>query len=342
VAFSRGAGSRAVGHPILGQDTAIQTLERALRAGRLHHALRFEGPLGVGKETTAWRLAQALVCSSGDPLGCEVCSACERAVARSAEPPAVSLHPDVLLVERGLYPPALLGGKAEATGISVEQIRSIVLPRMGFPPHEGRALVVIVRDADELTVSAANALLKTLEEPPARTHFILLTTRPGRLLSTIQSRTLSVRFGPLPLAELTQLMALEGLPPELAPLAGGSLHRARQLAEPEGRAARDAFVQAADEAISAEHDQAALAFADQRPEGREELLLALGHLASAYAERARSSEDPLLYARFFELCERSIVEVESNASPGLALEALLLRLRSAARGAPLAQPSASE
>jgi len=320
---------------ILGQGAAVRTLERALSSGKVHHALRFEGPPGVGKETTAWRLAQALLCNAGNPLGCESCSACERALQRSAEPPAVSRHPDLLLVERGLYPPALLGGKSEATGISVEQIRTIVLPRLGFSPHEGRALVVLIRDADELTTSAANALLKTLEEPPPRTHFVLLTTRPGRLLDTIRSRTLPVRFGPLPLGPLTTLLEREGLPSEVAVQAGGSLERARLLAEPDARARRDAFVLAADQAILAEHDQAALDFADERPEGRAELLEVLAHLSTVYAERARAGHDLLRFARYHEAVQRSLVEVESNASPALALESLLLRLRGLHRGAPL-------
>lgn len=320
---------------IVGQTTAVLTLERALRAGKLHHALRFEGPPGVGKETTAWRLAQALVCTSGDPLGCGACSACQRAIDLSDESPAVPLHPDVILLQRGLYPPTLLGGKSEVAGISVEQIRSILLPRLGFPPHEGRALVIIVRDADELTTSAANALLKTLEEPPAKTHFILLTTRPGRLLDTIRSRTLPVRFGPLPLSDLAALLERQGVSPEIAPLAGGSLERARELAEPEARAARDAFVAAVDRAITAEHDQAALDLADERPEGRAELTAVLGHLASVYAERARELADLPRYAHYHEAIERSLRDVESNASPALLLEALLLRLRGLHRGAPL-------
>jgi len=319
---------------IVGQRAAVLTLERALSSGKVHHALRFEGPPGVGKETVAWRLAQALVCTGSDPLGCETCSACQRAIGRSAEPPAVSLHPDVLLVERGLYPPALLGGKSEATGISVEQIRSIVLPRLGFSPHEGKALVILVRDADELTTSAANALLKTLEEPPPRTHFVLMTTRPGRLLDTIRSRTLPVRFGPLPLPDLTALLARQGLLTEVAPLAGGSLERARLLAEPEARAQRDAFVEAADRAILAEHDQAALDFADQRPEGRTELLEVLTHLGSVFAERARKGHDLRLLSHFHQATMRSLSEVESNGSPALVLEALLLELRALQRGAP--------
>ena len=180
---------------ILGQPTAVGTLEQMLRSGRIHHAMRFEGPKGVGKEMAAMAFAQALVCTSEDPLGCGVCSACERAVTLGEGKPAVPVHPDVIFVERGLYPPEVLGrSRPEAQELSVDQIRSVVLERVAYPPHEGKARVYIIRRAEELSISAANALLKTLEEPGRNTHFILLVSRPARLLSTIQSRTLRVRF----------------------------------------------------------------------------------------------------------------------------------------------------
>src|SRR5882757_6130445 len=152
---------------ILGQEPALQTLTRALDTGHVHHAYRFEGPEGVGKEMAAFSLAQALVCVVGGARACGVCSACQRALKISEEEPRVPAHPDVVLVERGLYRGRISAN--EATGISIEQV--------GYRPHEGRALVFIVRAAEELTVSAANALLKTLEEPGRGTHFILLTSR---------------------------------------------------------------------------------------------------------------------------------------------------------------------
>src|SRR5688572_24774827 len=171
---------------ILGQSTAVQTLRRALAAGRLHHALRFEGPDGVGKERCAFALAQALVCTQRPREGCGDCSACKRAVTLSPEPPQVPAHPDVVLVERGLYPPGVLGRSGpETTGIGVEQIRRVVLSRAAFPPHEAQHLLFIFRAAHELTVSAANALLKTLEEPRPNVHFLLLTDQPRRLLDTV-------------------------------------------------------------------------------------------------------------------------------------------------------------
>ena len=93
-----------------------------------------------------------------------------------------------------------------------------VFAKRGMVPSK---LFSVATGADELTVSAANALLKTLEEPPPRTFFILITSRPSRLLDTIRSRTLPVRFGPLPESTVTSLLQARGLDPKLAPLAHG-------------------------------------------------------------------------------------------------------------------------
>jgi len=133
---------------VTGQATAVETLQRALASGHVHHAYRFEGQDGVGKELTAFALARALVCVRRPAEGCGECSACIRAVTLSPEEPRVPQHPDVVLIERGLYPPAVLGRTSpETTGIGVEQIRRIVTSRAMYPPHEARHLVFIFRAA---------------------------------------------------------------------------------------------------------------------------------------------------------------------------------------------------
>jgi DNA polymerase III subunit delta' len=317
-----------------GQPGARKTLERALGEGRVHHAYRFEGPPGVGKRLAADLLAQALLCEIGQ--GCGECSACRRAVTVAAEAPHVPLHPDHIVVQRGLYPPALLGA-SEATGISVEQVRKIVLPRMGFPPHEGKALVVTILDAHELTLSAANALLKTLEEPPPNTYFILLTSRPQKLPDTIRSRTLKVRFSPLPKDTLQELAGGLKLDDELLNLAQGSLERARELCDENKRQSRAQFWESAREAVAAKHPSQALTFAEQRPESRDDVLELLRYMSSRIAHETRKQfgdgSSPQTgqagrapSARYFEV-ERAAREIEQNASPALALESLILRLR---------------
>src|SRR4051812_10606925 len=93
---------------VLGQSSAVGTLDRALATGKVHHAYRFEGPDGVGKEMAAFAFAQALVCATEPPPGrahfaCGKCSACTRAVTLTTGSPSVPVHPDVVLLERGLY-----------------------------------------------------------------------------------------------------------------------------------------------------------------------------------------------------------------------------------------------
>lgn len=320
---------------ILGQAPAVETLTRALRSGKAHHAYRFEGPRGVGKELGAFALAQALVCESPTPLGCGECSACKRAVTLSTEEPCVPQHPDVVLVGRGVYPPSVLGsGITEATGISVEQVRRVVLGRAGFSPHEGRALVFIVRDADELTLQAANALLKTLEEPIDRTHFVLTTSRPNRLLDTVRSRTLPVRFGPLPDAIVEELLAKRGLPTGVAALAQGSAELAFELADEDAMRERDEFKRAAERALAAPDLAEGLALAQSKADSRDALRDQLHFLAQSLAGEARRlvEADPgaaEIAARQHSVVLGAIAEVERNVAPTLAVEAMVARLRRA-------------
>jgi DNA polymerase-3 subunit delta' len=314
---------------LLAQEPAVSTLERALATGRVHHAYRFEGPPGVGKEMAALALAQALVCERGDGRPFLSCGACKRAVSFSDDEPRVPLHPDVVLLGRGLYR-SVMSGSSEATGISVEQVRRLVLGRVGFPPHEGRALVFIVRDADELTPQAANALLKTLEEPHKNTHFVLLTSRPSRLLDTVRSRTLPVRFAPLPERVVAAILERRGLDSSVAPLAQGSASLALELADPEEKAARDAFVDAALSALDASELTAALKLAEGKKE-RDVLRADLSFLAQALAADARRSVDTdprRAERRATEHAEvlAAIRHVEQNVQPALAVESMVVRL----------------
>lgn len=314
---------------ILGQEPALQTLYRALDTGHVHHAYRFEGPDGVGKEMAAFSLAQALVCEMGGARACGTCSACLRALKISEEEPRVPAHPDVVVVERGLYRGRISAN--EATGISIEQVRRIVLERSGYQPHEGRALVFIVRAAEELTVSAANALLKTLEEPGPSTHFILLTSRPNRLLDTIRSRTLPVRFSPLSDALVASILEKRGLSSKVAPLAQGSVALALELASDDAIKEREDFVTGAHAAIDAKDLAPALKFSEIRRE-RDALRGLLSYFAQTLAiagrERVASSlSDAEQSAKRHAVVLSAMRDVERNVSPALALEAMFYRLR---------------
>src|SRR5262245_20353872 len=240
---------------VLAQQTAIATLKRALSSGRVHHAYLFDGPDGVGKELTAFGLAQALVCDSAAAgAACGACSACTRAVVREGESRPV--HPDVIVLERGLYDPAQIGRRSpETQDISIDQVRTLVLARAAFGPHEGRAKVFVVRRAEEMSISAANALLKTLEEPGRSTFFVLLSSQADALLPTIRSRTQRVRFAPLPDVVVERLLVARGVEgaraASIARLSGGSFEAALVLADPEQSKEREQFVARALEALDA-------------------------------------------------------------------------------------------
>jgi len=311
---------------ILGQEPAVQTLRHALESGRVHHAYRFEGPEGVGKELCALEFAKELVC--GFEVPAEVTR--RRIETFADEEPRVPQHPDVVFVQRGLY--GKLVGSGEATGISVEQIRRVVLTRAGYPPHEGRALVFIVRDADELTLSAANALLKTLEEPSASTHFILLTSRPRRLLDTILSRTLAVRFGPLPDAIVAEILTRNGSDPGIAALAGGSAARALRLADEQLVQSRQRFVEQTLDAVAAPDLVPALALAESRPPDRSELRDCLEYLASRFVDEVRryvavAPQRARREAACHQVVMNALADLERNAQPALVIETMVLRLR---------------
>jgi DNA polymerase III subunit delta' len=322
---------------ILGQTTAVEILTRAVGSSRLHHAYRFEGPDGVGKEMAALGLAQCLVCERPrDGLACCSCGACGRTTTFASEPPTVPLHPDVVLLGRALYPPSVLSASSpETTAIGIDQIRKIVLSRVGFSSHEGRALVFIMRDADELSSGAGNALLKTLEEPPPRVYFVLLTSRPNRLLDTIRSRTLPVRFGALSNAVLQRILDRHNLSASaVIPLAQGSAKLMLSLAESEQLQSREAFVDAIREAIAVPDLASALDVMGKKQEDREELKTQLTWLLARFADEAKEQADlePIRaerVSRYHHIVTQTIRDLERNGQPALMLEAMLTKLRRA-------------
>ncbi|MCG5052329.1 MAG: DNA polymerase III subunit delta' [Myxococcales bacterium] len=197
---------------VFGQDAAVARLVRAVGQGRVPHAYLFEGPDGVGKKSTALALGVAMLCPQAPGRGCGACDVCHRALA--------GLHPDL----RTFAPEARELKKEEA-----DEIVALASER----PHEGPARLIVVDEADRLNASAANCLLKTLEEPAAGNHLVLVTAAPARLLETIRSRTQRVRFSPLAPGAISAWLEARGTPPEkaqvAAALANGSLARASTL-----------------------------------------------------------------------------------------------------------------
>jgi DNA polymerase-3 subunit delta' len=322
---------------LLAQDTAKATLERALVRDRVHHAYLFDGPDGVGKERAALGLAQALVCERRAPgvaHACGECSACIRVPLREGE--RRPLHPDVVLLERGLYAPEQIGRRTpETQDLSIDQVRTLVLARAAFAPHEGRARVFVVRRAEELSTGAANALLKTLEEPGDRMHFILLSASADSLLPTIQSRTQRVRFAPLPDAVVERLLVQGGAKPEdartVAKLSRGSMTEAAALADPEATAEREAFVDEALGSLRGKGLGALLEVAEGAKKQKDALplhLIALAHRLAETANReAREGGPAVGPANRYRLALAALRQLDGNASAQLVVESMLIRMR---------------
>ena len=195
---------------IKGQKQAVGILTGFLESGRAPHALLFSGPEGVGKRFAAGLFARAVFCRSEGAVPCFSCEACGK-------------------IERGAFPDLISIGIAEdKTRILIEQIQEIERI-VAYHPFSGDRRVIIIDPADLMTENASAAILKTLEEPPAGTHFILVTDRAFSLPPTILSRCQKVRFSPLARSVIAEILGGGDEAQEAAESARGSLSRARSL-----------------------------------------------------------------------------------------------------------------
>jgi len=193
---------------ILGHERQKDILRRALVTGRLAHAYLFEGPEGIGKQLMALALARAVFCTEGS--GCGTCIACRKVDHHN--------HPDLHLLA------------PDGASIKIEQVRGLQ-KELSYKPLEAPKKICLIEAADRMNPAAANALLKTLEEPNGEALLILLTARPERLLSTIRSRCQRLPFQRLPQATIKQVLLRQlGLEETeghiLAALAEGSFKKA--------------------------------------------------------------------------------------------------------------------
>ena len=161
---------------VVGQQHIVSTLEHAITEGRLSHAYLFCGPRGTGKTTMARILAKALLCRNAEAVRAEGASGCmPDGTCEECELIAEGNHPDVYELDA-----------ASRTG--VDNVREEIINSVNFAPVRGKYKIYIIDEVHMLTTAAFNALLKTLEEPPAHVIFVLCTTDPQKILETILSR----------------------------------------------------------------------------------------------------------------------------------------------------------
>ena len=214
---------------IIGHTRLTALLARAVARESVPPTLLLAGPAGVGKWRAALALAEALNCQAPvDGDACGVCRSCDRIARR--------LHVDVL----ALTP--------DDTGkIKLDEVRDAI-KACDYRPFEGRRRVVLIRDADALLDQAQNALLKSLEEPPPATVFVLTSAAPDALLRTVRSRTMRLTFGRLTIDEVERLLVRDHQrePAEarrLAGLADGSVGTALALGSSDVAETREAALQ---------------------------------------------------------------------------------------------------
>lgn len=204
----------------IGNSAIIARLRSKLMQERLPHGLIFSGPEGVGKRTCALMTAKALNCRGHD--FCGTCPQCRKI--------DLGVHPDVTMI----------GLEDKASEIKIAQVRRLV-ESLDLRPLEGRNKVVIIDPADALNPAAANALLKSLEEPPDDSFLFLLTTNAHKLLPTLRSRCQTYHFTPLAMDELLKF-ADAGTDELVLRWSRGSVGRLRSLDAAALRRQRDAVL----------------------------------------------------------------------------------------------------
>jgi DNA polymerase-3 subunit delta' len=281
----------------------------ALAGARMHHAWLLAGKEGLGKRDFALAAARALVAEPGVP-----------------QPPGE--HPDIITLTHGPKDDKAARDMAEgkpferARSIRIAQIRAMQR-RLVTRPSLGSRRAIIVDPADDLEKPAANALLKSLEEPPAGTFFLLICHRPARLLPTIRSRCRMLRFPTLSAQELAAMLEAEGLgaDPQAIAAAQGSFGVARRFAEEElGPVARaiDALIGSGDTGLQGRGELARLI--GPRP-ARERVQAVLELAQALVAARARATADEAHRLKLIEthaaLVRLAAEAPTANFDPGL-------------------------
>ncbi|HTO05585.1 MAG TPA: DNA polymerase III subunit delta' [Myxococcota bacterium] len=298
-------------------------LARARGTGKVHSAYLFDGPPGTGKLETALWFAQLLLCKGAPAAAAGPCGTCH-----DCRLFATGAHPDLHRVE------------VDGAWIKVDAVRELRAALSLVANERGRR-VGLIADAERLRVEAANALLKTLEEPPPATVLLLVTAAPEALPRTLRSRTVRVRFPRAGEREIAAALEAEGMPADDAALAsqlgGASPAAARAWAEESLADAREtkALLERVDSLSVTEILDFAEGFRRPGDAGRDQARAFIdvqSAFARARAEAAAAAGETRALERWlraFESASAARLELERrNLNPQLLVESLLLELRS--------------
>lgn len=332
---------------IVGHSRLLSLLSRVIARDSMPPAVLLAGPPGVGKRLTAIAIAQAINCLQPQSAkgferdACGECASCRR-IARG-------IHPDVIVVEPG-----------DMGTIKIEQLRDVI-DRSQYRPFEGRRRVVIIDEADAAGDDAQSALLKTLEEPPSASVFILVSSMPDALLPTVLSRCPRLRFSPLTPTEVARALVQDhGYSEPEARIAAaesdGSIGRALESRSDDLTEARDAAQRILEETARntdpVRRINLARALADGKGSPAEErnrlavrlrslgsLLRDVGIIATRadramlantdlekLLEKLASSFDAQRSMRAYAAVDRALAALDRNASPKVVADWLLLEL----------------
>ena len=178
---------------IVGHEDIIAHFKSSIETGNVAHAYIISGDAGSGKKALAYAFAETLECEAGGTEACGTCQSC-------------------LQVSTGNYPDIITVTHEKPNLISVDEVRDQLINTIDIKPYKGKYKIYIIPDAELLNVQAQNAMLKTIEEPPAYAVILLLTTNLDKLLETVKSRCLKLQTKPIRerdvLAYLTNVMGL--------------------------------------------------------------------------------------------------------------------------------------
>lgn len=322
---------------VIGQESVIARLNREIESGRLAHAYMFEGAPGTGKLTLAHGLAGRLFCQGPDAAGnaCQTCRPCLML--------AHGTHPDYLELPR--EPAELrIGRFAERTGPSTESVdHQPLLSFLRLKPVEGGMRIAVIPDAERMRTEAANAFLKTLEEPPGQTLILLTVSARDRLPATITSRCRRLGVRPLSDAALAAELERRGVASgdaarELAVTAEGSFGAALTLC---GEETLEFWHWLEGEAFASPGAAAAQEFADaliayggasgDNAGKRKNAIAALDLSALALRRRLRLGADPDKVAKALAVMWSSADQIVRNVRPDLVLLSAAFEIMSALR-----------